>query len=315
MKRHRDRLFCAVVLVGMMMVAITGCSSHTSSSSGGYGGGSASASSDVAMAPQEDAKSPIAVSESSQTTGVVPNEAESKSVEENGDFQTQANENKLIKTGSMLMQVTDYDKTAQTIQSMVTAKGGYIESTDQSFYDGELMRGIMVIRIPAEQYDALRVQIGKLGRVNSETSGIQNVTETYRDLEASLKTKQIEEERLLVILGKAEKVEDLIAIEARLSEVRTEIELLNSQMVGIDRLVRYSTLNLDITEVSGDIKPISNNLAGRMKQSFIQSMNMMVRALEAVIVFASAMTVPIVCIGLIVLVVLLIKKIRRKMPK
>ena len=44
------------------------------------------------------------------------------------------------------------------------------------------------------------------------------------DIETRLKSKQVQQERLIEILSKAERVEDILNIENELNRVRTEIE-------------------------------------------------------------------------------------------
>ncbi len=56
-------------------------------------------------------------------------------------------------------------------------------------------------------------------------------------------------DRLLEFLGRAETVEEIIALEERLSEVRYQLESMESQLRTMDNLIEYSTVKINISEV------------------------------------------------------------------
>jgi hypothetical protein len=60
---------------------------------------------------------------------------------------------------------------------------------------------------------------------------------------------QTEETRLLELMAKAETMSDLLEIEARLTDVRYELERVTSQLRSYDDLVNYATIYLNIEEV------------------------------------------------------------------
>ncbi|MFW5632201.1 MAG: DUF4349 domain-containing protein, partial [Acetivibrio ethanolgignens] len=59
-----------------------------------------------------------------------------------------------------------------------------------------------------------------------------------------------EQERLLELLERAETIEDIITLESRLSDVRYQIESMESQLRTMDNQVTYSTVYLFISEVT-----------------------------------------------------------------
>ena len=106
--------------------------------------------------------------------------------------------------------------------------------------------------------------LNTLGNVTYKTSGIQNITVEYTDTESRLKAYRTEEERLLVMLEKAETVEDMLNIEDRLSlRCATASESLTSTLMNWDSLISYSTVTLQITEVSR-ITPITRPCSGHI---------------------------------------------------
>mgnify|MGYP002226154573 CR=1 FL=1 len=75
------------------------------------------------------------------------------------------------------------------------------------------------------------------------------MTLTYVDLQSHRDALQTEQERLLQLLEQAESIEDIITIEQRLSDVRYQLESMESQLRSYDNQVDYSTVYLYIDEV------------------------------------------------------------------
>lgn len=83
----------------------------------------------------------------------------------------------------------------------------------------------------------------------SENTNKQDVTKQYKDTESRLKVVTVKEERILALLEKAEKIEDIIALENQLNEVIYEKENLKTSLIDIDDKVDFSTLHINIQEV------------------------------------------------------------------
>ena len=93
-------------------------------------------------------------------------------------------------------------------------------------------------------------------------------------MDGRLRTLRIEEERLLALLEKAEKLEDMLTIESHLSEVRYQIEKLTGQLNRYDNQVNYSTVSMYLQEVveytAKTPEPVS--FGQRIGQSFQNSL-------------------------------------------
>ena len=84
----------------------------------------------------------------------------------------------------------------------------------------------------------------------SRDENVTDVTLQYVDMKSHKDALLVEQKRLLELLEKAESVEDIIAIESRLSDVRYQIESMESQLRTLDNQVSYSTVRLYIDEVA-----------------------------------------------------------------
>ena len=85
--------------------------------------------------------------------------------------------------------------------------------------------------------------------VTYSSSSTENVTLSYVDMQSHIKALKTEQETLMGILEKAEKLEDIIALQNQLTNIRYELESYESQLRVYDNRINYSTLYLDINEV------------------------------------------------------------------
>lgn len=164
-----------------------------------------------------------------------------------------ATSQKLIKTVSMTMETKEFDPLLENIRSKVDELGGYIESSEisgSSYYSVyESRYAWMKLRIPSDKLDGFVTIVSELGNVTSKNESVQDITLQYVDVESHKKALETEQDRLLELLEKAETMEDIIAIESRLSEVRYELQSYGSTLRTFDNQVSYSTVDLSIHEV------------------------------------------------------------------
>ncbi|HOG46120.1 MAG TPA: DUF4349 domain-containing protein [Anaerolineae bacterium] len=161
-------------------------------------------------------------------------------------------ERKIILTANLSLTVRETEQTVATIKDMVVARGGFVSSSSVWRQDN-ILRGGMVVRVPAEQMEAFLAEVKKLAvQVNSEQSGGQDVTEEYIDIEAQLKNLEATEtelrELLTTVREKTGKAEDIMAIYRELTNVRGDIERIKGRMQYIDRSVQLATVSLDLSE-------------------------------------------------------------------
>ena len=160
---------------------------------------------------------------------------------------------KIIKNGDLSIQTREFDEFMENLNRSILAVGGYVEASSISgnSYNRNRMRSAdITARIPAEQLDAFCDQVSDLGNVTYKNLYTRDVTLTYVDLESHVKALRQEQETLMELLKKAESVEDIIAIQSRLSDVIYEIESYESTLRTYDDQIAYSSVYLNIQEVA-----------------------------------------------------------------
>jgi hypothetical protein len=109
----------------------------------------------------------------------------------------------------------------------------------------EDMRGWVSIQVPDESFEQALSSIRELAvRVESEGTSSQDVTEEYIDLEARLSNAEATEQEFLVLLDKAEDVDDILRIYESLSRVRQEIEQIKGRMQYLERTSSMSLISV-----------------------------------------------------------------------
>ena len=226
---------------------------------------------------------------------------------------------KLIRDVSMNVEARDFDGVLSRITDKVRELGGYVESSDVSgasvnSYGGSQQRyAVIRARIPADRLDRFVDTVENAGNVTSKQEQVTDVTLQYSDVQSRKKSLEIEQERLWALLEKAESLDAVVALEARLSEIRYELESYTSQLRLYDNQVDYSTVSIYMREVK-DLTPTAPDSIGtRIQKGFNRSLNNLGETVTDLIVwFAVNSPILFVLAVLIAAVFLIIRRVSRK---
>ncbi|HET7026529.1 MAG TPA: DUF4349 domain-containing protein [Candidatus Limnocylindrales bacterium] len=151
---------------------------------------------------------------------------------------------KIVKTGSMSVQVADLDAAVAKAHDAIVAMGGYVGQSRQT-NDGDRPTATVAYRIPADRWDAALGSFrGLATKVVSEQTDAVEVTGQLIDLNARIDNLRASEKALQSILEKATKVQDILDVEARLSDVRGQIEQLDAQRAHLADQAALGTLSV-----------------------------------------------------------------------
>lgn len=162
-----------------------------------------------------------------------------------GAGDTAADDRKIVKTGSITMEVADISKSLDDIAALALQFNGYVVSSNQ-YADVDTPNGRISIRVPANKYEEAFKKIKSIAlKVPYENTSSQDVTEQYMDLKAQLKNLEATEAQYLELLKKAENVKDMLEVQRELSNVRASIERTKARIQYIER-----TSDMSLIEVS-----------------------------------------------------------------
>ncbi|MBQ4331439.1 MAG: DUF4349 domain-containing protein [Spirochaetaceae bacterium] len=150
-------------------------------------------------------------------------------------------ERKLIKTGSISLEVEQLASAEEAVLEWCQSFGGYVASS----FNHET-NAAFTVRIPAVHFDAAMAAAGNLGRVRSRNVSTQDVSEQFYDLQTRLDTRKILRDRLQSYLAQAKNMEDLLHIERELNSTLTEIESMKGRMRRLSNQIDYSTITVDL---------------------------------------------------------------------
>lgn len=156
-----------------------------------------------------------------------------------GSYAGGGEERKLVKTGSVSVEVQSLESAERSIGEWAAKFGGYVESSYSGGSDGNVK-----VRVPSANFDAAMSEAGGLGSVKSRSVSSEDVTERFYDLETRLGAKKVMRERLQGYLSSAKDIKDLLQIERELNSVVSDIESMEGSMRRLSSQIDYSSITV-----------------------------------------------------------------------
>ena len=304
MARNRKLAFIGISLL-LIMSLIVGCS-------GGY---KSQSTNDIGVAESPDmAPAPSMPEEEKPAEGAGDNFG--------GGATSPLEPEKVITTLYLNFESTEFDKSNDELNRLIEKYKAYVEysniSYNQHYNNTNYRYGEFVIRVPRDNITSFKTELHLVGNLRSESTNKQDVTKQYRDTESRLNVVEIKEERLLSLLEKAEKIEDIIALENQLSKVIYEKESLKSSLITLDDKVDFSTVNLSIQEVAKATatETVDTSFGTKIKNAISDSLYSFRTTLEDLIIILIYMLPFLIILAVIVFVVVkVLKKLKKDRPQ
>ena len=153
---------------------------------------------------------------------------------------------KVIRAARMELRAEDPAAVAAIATQLTAQSGGFVASSNATGVGDAIERVDMRLRVPADRFEGMLGDLRDDGEVLVEALQGQDVTDEYIDLDARLRSQKALEERLLGILGNTTAVKDLLDVEAKLVDVRTEIERVEGQLRAMNDRVSFATIELSV---------------------------------------------------------------------
>ena len=156
----------------------------------------------------------------------------------------------LILTAKIDMRSKDPWATSDRAQAIASGLGGDVLNLTQTG-SGDTRSASLTIRVPSSRFaDALQQLRTLEGEIQTSGVSAQDVTDQFVDLQARLAAKQAEEQRYIAILNRANTIDEILKVDASLSNVRTQIEQLTGQINSIKQRTDYSTISMSISTIA-----------------------------------------------------------------
>ena len=283
------RAVSAVALAALLI--LSGCAASGGGDAGAAGGGAEGydqATGVEADRPAQATATPAPAGEPEATGG-----SDGAGGGSAGDIQQP--DRAVIRTGTVAVEVADFELAQSNLTATVRGYGGYVSDTrqDRREIDNETwIRGEVVLRVPSEDFDALVDDARALGEVQSVETNSRDVTDQLVDIEARLENLRAERDQLRALYERANTTEDVLAVQRELSDVQQEIERLEATQQSLQDQVAFSTLTVRLEEP----RPTPDRVAPDrwydtpVLSAFLESVDGAVVALRAAVVgFAFAL--------------------------
>jgi hypothetical protein len=297
-RRYRSGALAAFVAGVLLLSGCSGGGSDSADSAGGFPG--------VEVAPE---------------SGVTQDEAA-----EQRDGDTAASsvdapalaDRSVIYMVDLVIEVDDISAASDSAEAVATRFGGYVQSestygigpdpipvepyegmSDIAPYPPGNEQAVLVLRVPADRYDAAVDELETLGQTVSRNRNAQDVTDEVVDVETRIETQQASIDRLQTLLGEATEISDILAIETELTRRIAELESLKARQEQLAGLTEMATVTVTFVPPETVVQQGTGFVAGLRAgwDALVRTIEIGLTALGASLPFLAAVlivTVPIV---------------------
>jgi hypothetical protein len=224
-------------------------------------------------------------------------------------------ERQIIKTGEITIQVSNVANTLGRVRAMALELGGYVGGSQAGTLEDA---ATLTLRIPAARFDdALAGLHGLDAKVIAEATREVDVTGQIVDLEARIANLEASETSYRALLERAQKVEDILAIQSRLDQVRGEIEQLKAQHKDLSGQADMATLTVTLTPVAAPVQKQAEtwDLGVQLSEAVATLVGIGQGVASALIVFVIVWVPVLLVLGIIALLLLRgVLEARRRLP-
>lgn len=233
----RTQTVAASIVLALMVTAMAGC--------GGLGRtDSARPTSAVASTTPQAARS-TEDGQASKTIPAAPLAADQPLGQGAGTQFSQA-ERKIIYNVFLDLTIKDVQAGFERIGRIAHDNGGFIAESHVR-QEGKERRATITIRVPVSRsQDVLATIRGLASSIENERSTANDVTEEYTDLRSRQRNLEAAEAQLLVLLGQARSIQEVLQVQDRLNTVRGDIERIKGRMNLLDRLSDLATIQVQL---------------------------------------------------------------------
>jgi len=158
-----------------------------------------------------------------------------------GNEISQPVERKIVRNGTVSLEVESLEQSAEKIAQWAASFGGYITNSWESDTSANY-----TVKIPSEKFDEAFNETKAYGKFLNGNINSDDITDQYYDLETRLDAKKILRTRLQGYLANAKETKELLNIEKELNRVISDIESMEGRLRRMKDQVAYSTININL---------------------------------------------------------------------
>ena len=149
-------------------------------------------------------------------------------------------ERKLVKRASIRIRVENLGTADISISGLMQKYSAYAASTEIDENNHRYS-----LRVPAPVYEVFLGELDDIGRILHRSETTEDVTIRYYDLEGRLATKRELLRTYQSYLGKANNIEEILSVEARIADLQSDIERTGTQFRNLSNMVDYAIIDVN----------------------------------------------------------------------
>jgi hypothetical protein len=165
------------------------------------------------------------------------------------DSSAQLLDRMVMRTAQLNVEVTDMEQALAHVRQIATRDGGFVSASNTHFEtvnNQDRTVADLTIQVRSSSADATLSDLRAMGKVTAESSGSQDVTEEYVDLDSNLRNLQASESAILKLMDKATQIQDVLALQRELTNVRGQIERIQGRKTYLERRSDMATITLSL---------------------------------------------------------------------
>lgn len=217
----------------------------------------------------------------------------------------------IIRTAALSIVARDHEAARGELDRVAKSVNGFIGDLTASGARGQApsLRG--TLRVPANRLDEAIAALKKLGDVQQESLGSDDVTQQWTDLEARLANARASEARLKDVLqNRTGRLSDVLEVEREIARVRGEIEQMEAQRKSLDNAITYAVIRFELTsERKADAGTGPVSISTRLRNAIVDGYVAAVeRAVSLAVFFAEILPTLILWAVVLVLPAIFIRR-------
>ncbi len=208
---------------------------------------------------------------------------------------------RIASNGQVDLTIADghFDRALASLTALARSDGGFVSSTqahEGTASAGDYSYGTVVLSVPQTHFDTLVAQVQRVGHATSVVARSTDVTSQYVDLQARISALEVSRQQYLTIMSHATSIGDILAVQAQINTLQSEIEQLQGQLKVLTTATTYSSLTVLVAEAGHRYNTVPTSRSGLANavhdsvRGFVDGVEWLIRvagpALFAVLLFA-----------------------------
>lgn len=151
----------------------------------------------------------------------------------------------LVQVGEITVRVKEIDEAAASASTIATGGKGLVAG-DRRNADGASSSATLVLRVLPQDFTRVVGELAGLGEEVTRSLRTEDVTEAVVDLDSRIASQQASVTRTRVLLSRAERIADIVAVEGELARREADLAALQARKRALADTVTLATITLNL---------------------------------------------------------------------